>query len=149
MRKGGTVRFLKRMLAACAVLFAVGLTLGPAAYAAAPDDVAALSVSEAGSEFVIAPVYWSMLTGLAIPVVIALLTKETLPTKWKAVLGIVAAALSSVVIRATTVDGSGVLDQALFVDTLLVFGPQVLSYVGFWKPVLDVNAKVAPNFGVG
>lgn len=140
------LRRLVRFLTAAVCVGAGSLIVAPTVAFAEED--AALTVSDSGTSFVITPVYWTILTGLAIPFVVALFTKAATSTKTKAVLAIVLAAVATIIERASFADGTGVIDSAILLDALLVFGPQVLSYLGFWQPVVRVNERVAPNFGI-
>lgn len=118
----------------------------------AQDDVAPVAVEEAGSQFVISPIYWSIIAGLVLPFVIALLTKYNGNPTVKGIFGILAAAVSAIGIRAANDIGGGVLDQALLLDIFLVYGTQLLTYLGLWKNLDNkqgIGAKTMPEFGIG
>lgn len=140
------MRKLRMLLAALAVAFTALLVLPVTAFA---DEDAPLVVSDTGTHFIISPIYWTVVVGLLLPVVVAALTKNRASSRTRAVLAILGDAIAAIAIRATTVDGSGLIDQALIIDFAFLFVPTVASYVGFWQPVAQVNEKLAPNFGIG
>lgn len=112
------------------------------------DDGAPVVAEDVGSQFVITSPVWTILTGVALPIVVGFVTKLNASDRVKAVAGVVVAAVGAIVLRATTVDGAGVLDKALVVDVALVYLPQLASYVGVWSK-FDLNQRTAPNTGIG
>lgn len=95
----------------------------------------------------ITPVVWTILSGLAFPVVFNFLTKANRSPKVKAILAIVGSAFVAVVERSQLADGSAVISSGLLLDTLLVYGPQLMAYIGIYSK-FDLKSKTAPNFGV-
>lgn len=127
-------------------IVALGVTAVPAV--AFADEVAPVVTEDVGSNFVIASPVWSIIVGVLLPFVVGLITKASASDRFQAVVGIVVAAVGAIVVRATTVDGAGVLDKALFLDVFLVYGPQLLMYLGVYKK-FEINSKLAPNSGLG
>lgn len=137
--------FIRKVLAACALVF-LGVVVAPAI--AFADEVAPVTVDGAGSTYVLSPTVWKIVTGLALPFVIALITKASANPIFKGVVGIVVAAVDALVIRWTTLDGSMVFDQAALQDIFMVYGVQLLTYLGVYRQA-NLNAKMAPNTGLG
>ena len=84
-----------------------------------------------------------------IPVAVALVTKASLDSRWKAVISIVLSAVVVLIHRSTTNDGTAVISAAAAFDWALTTAIAVASYVGFWSPVVDVNQTLAPTVGLG
>lgn len=133
--------------AVAGIVIAVGaLFVVPAAVAHADT---AEPVATAGAELVITPVTWTIITGLVLPFVLALVLKASASSTFKGVVGIVTAAVAAIVARAATIpDGSAVISTGLLLDVGMVYGPQLLTYLGLWQHI-DLNQKVAPRFGIG
>lgn len=147
------MKTLRRVLAAAAVavvaLFTLFMVSPASVYADGSSWTAApLTTEDVGSQFVITSPVWTVLTGLLLPIVVGLITKASASNRFQAIVGIVVAAVGALVLRATTVDGAGVLDKALVLDIALVYIPQIASYLGIWKQ-FDLNQKTAPNSGLG
>lgn len=138
-----------------ATLVAIGLAvlalvlLAPAGsvFADGPNDAEAIAVAD-NAGFIITPVLVTIITGLLLPFLVAAVTKASSSSTFKAVVGIILAALSAMIARATQTDGSAVFSQGLAIDILLVYGPQLLTYLGLWSKV-DINGKIAPSKGLG
>src|SRR5688500_12073185 len=128
------------------VFLVAGFLATPAIVAA--QDAAPIGTEDVGSEYIIAAPTWTVITGLLLPIVIGFITKANASKSFQAIVGILVAAVGAIVVRATTVDGAAVFDQALILDATLVYVPQIASYLGFWKN-LDLNQKMAPNVGLG
>ena len=135
-----------RLLVVAAILaFVVG---APTAVFAAAEETAAVAAEDVGSKFLIASPVWSIITGVLLPFVVGLITKASASDRFQAIVGIVVAAVGAIVVRATTVDGAAVLDQALVLDVFLVYAPQLLMYLGVYRK-FEINAKLAPTKGLG
>ena len=91
----------------------------------------------------------SFILTLAIPVVTALVTKATAPDRVKAVVTIVLAAVVVLITRATDDTGQAVLSGAVFLSWLQTTAIAVASYLGFYKPVVNVNDRMLPSLGLG
>lgn len=131
-------------------LFLVTVCALTAGWLLAPTIVSAADtglVVEGSSEFIITKPIWTMLTGLVLPFVVALITKASASSTFKGVIGIILAALAALIERATLTDGGAVFTSALLFDVLMVYGPQLLTYLGVWKQV-DLNSKIAPTKGL-
>lgn len=135
---------LSRLIAALVAAFFAILAIPTMAFAAeAPIGVAGTS-----HQLSITPPAWTIVTGLLMPLVIALVMKASASPLFKGVVGIVAAALAAIVERATLADGHHVISAGLALDVLMVYGPQLLSYLGLWSHA-NINAKIAPTKGLG
>jgi hypothetical protein len=92
---------------------------------------------------------WVMLAGLFVPVITAAVTKYRADTsKYHALIAIALSAVLAV-IAALTDD----IPQDTLASIAQVFAtafiPALAAYLGFWQPVLNVNAKIAPDKGIG
>jgi len=94
------------------------------------------------------PFHWTIITGVIMPFVIGLITKASASPRFQAIVGIVLAAVAAVVERATIADGSAIISQGLLVDVLMVYAPQLLTYLGLWRN-FALNQRLAPRFGLG
>lgn len=85
-----------------------------------------------------------------VPVAVALVTKATLNARWKAVITMILTAVVQLVTsNQATPDGASVISAETVSSWLLALGIAVASYVGVWRPVIDVNARLAPTVGLG
>lgn len=105
-------------------------------------------VSHGDALLVLTPVVVTIITGLIMPFVIALVTRLSASSVTKGVIGIVLAFVAALVERAMLADGSAVFSSGLLLDTGLVYVPQLATYIGVWRHV-NINAKIAPNVGIG
>lgn len=137
----------QRLTLCLLALLSVFLAL-PAAAHAAGDDITPIVQEGAEHVLVLSPLIVKVITGLLLPFVIGLVTKLAASSATKAMIGIVVAAVAATVERAITVDGSAVFDRALLIDAATLYGVQLLSYLGLWGH-LNLNAKLAPRFGIG
>lgn len=94
------------------------------------------------------PFLLSALIGIVIPLVVALVTKLSLDSRIKAILSIILSAIGGTLVQVNNNGGTFDWKQAL-VATAVTAGTAIVSYVGAWKPVLDPNAVLAPNRGIG
>ena len=86
---------IRRTLAVFGLAFVAGFVFASPAHAQTP-----LSVG-GDAEFVIASPVWTIMTGLVLPLVIALVTKASADPKLKGIVGITLAALGAIVVRVT------------------------------------------------
>lgn len=138
---------LFRFIAALAVALFTLLAI-PAIAFADTGPVAPVAVQGTSHAVTLTPMAWTIITGLILPFVIALAMKASASSAFKAVVAIVAAAVAAIVERATLADGSAIISTGLLVDVLMVYAPQVLTYLGLWQHV-NLNAKIAPTKGLG
>lgn len=131
--------WLLLMVLSFAALTTTALAAGP---------VAPVAVQGTSHALVITPIAWTVITGLIMPFVMALVTKYWASSALKGAVGIVLAAVAAIIERATLADGSAVFTSGLLLDVLLVYVPQLGTYIGFWQHV-NINAKIAPNVGIG
>ena len=86
--------------------------------------------------------------GLLLPALTGLLTKWNASATVKQVVAIVLSAVSAIIIENTVEDGSAVLSSEVLLDAAILYGVQILSYLGLYKPH-EASARLAPRFGVG
>jgi len=86
---------------------------------------------------------------LIVPVVVAVVTKAAAPARLKAAVTIVLAAVVALLTANRVDTGQAVMSfatvQAWAVDTMVA----VFAYLGLWKPIVDVNARMFPGKGLG
>ncbi len=153
---------LRKSLLALAVAVGALLTFPSIAFGApeipsvpdGPKDPEALIVSGGGALEITQPV-WLLLTGLVLPILVGAITKYAGRDDIKAIVGIVVAAISALVLRMTQYDGSAIFDPDYLVDIALVYGAQLASFLGFWRNLgtnehgKGINAFLAPEKGLG
>lgn len=100
------------------------------------------------ADVVLAPTFVTFLITLALPFLVALVTKWNASDRLKAALLLVLTAVNTLVGQAIVDNGSAVISKQTFLNWMLATAVAVASYLGFWKPVVHVNSKAAPNFGV-
>lgn len=129
------------------VLSAILVFLGLSTATTFADAVA--PVAQASNHAVVlTPMAWTVITGLILPFVIALITKVSSSPAFKGFMGILVAAIAAIIERAVLADGSAVISTGLLLDVGLVYIPQLLTYLGLWQHV-DLNGKMAPTKGLG
>lgn len=90
---------------------------------------------------------WVLLVGLGIPVLVEALTKSASSSRMKGLLAIVTSAIVAFVNLLTT--NKGVISADFVTPFIMLYGAQILSYLGFWKPVVGLPGSIAPNVGLG
>ena len=94
------------------------------------------------------PIGWANVVAAFIPLLVALGTKYRLSTSRPQ--AFMAIGLSSLVavLQMLTDDVPNDTVQSVVAAFLSVFVTAVAAYVGVWKPVTDVNTRLAPNKGI-
>lgn len=134
-----------RLILIVSTLLVVGWLANPGAAFADAD-----AVVEGTTTFVVTKPVWTIVTGLVLPFLIALISKASASATFKGVLGIVLAAVAAIVERATLTDGSALFTSALLFDALMVYAPQLLTYLGVWQHVgLNDSKAMLPSKGLG
>lgn len=140
-----------RRVVAAALITMAGALAVPSIVFAEEGPVGPVAVQGDASVITITPVHWTILTGLVTPFVVGLLVKASRSAWFKGLVGIVVAAAAAIIERATLADGSGILESGTLVDTLMVYAPQLLTYLGVWQHIdggAGINSKLAPNAGI-
>lgn len=91
--------------------------------------------------------WWVLLAGLGVPVVVEALTKVHASPRIRAIASIVATAIVGVV--ASIVTHKGVISGELATSWALAYGANFFSYVGLWKPIVEIRGKLFPDVGLG
>jgi len=86
---------------------------------------------------------------LLIPVAVAVVTKASLPPRWKAVLTMVLTAIVSLITMNKLDNGAAVMSMQTAYQWAVSTVIAVVSYLGFWQPVTQVNDRAAPHIGFG
>lgn len=105
-------------------------------------------VAHGDHTLILTPVVVTIVTGLIMPFVVALVTKLSASPTTKGVIGVVLAFVAAVVERATLADGSALVSAGLLLDAGMVYIPQIVTYLGVWQH-FNINAKVLPEAGLG
>lgn len=111
------------------------------------DVVAPVAVVGDPSSVTLTPVQWTLITGLVLPFIIAIVVKAGHSARFKGVVAILIATVAALVERSQLADGSAIISSGALVDVLFVYGPQLLTYLGLWQH-FQINDKLAPNFGI-
>ena len=109
----------------------------------------AQEVADVGDGVVIPIQLLTLIVGTLLPVVVGFVTKSNASERTKAIVALVAAAVATVTMRALDDGTDLVVDSALIGEFLTLVITTVATYLGWWKPVLNVNARLAPRFGIG
>lgn len=102
-----------------------------------------------GAAFTVSAGLVAFVLATVIPVGTALLTKLGAHPFVKYVTTAVLAALTTIANAAVTNNGVAVISwntTLLAIGTLIV---AIVQYKALWQPAFNINAKVAPNFGLG
>lgn len=98
----------------------------------------------------IQPMTVRWLSAIAIPVLIAIVTRANASATKKGVAMLACASLSSLLQQAIRPDGSAVFTQMLLNDAAMTFVMAVGAYVGWWKGRdLNNSPLVKPGSGIG
>lgn len=129
------------------VLLAIGIiTLATdMAYASAAPVAASTS---GGSGFTLSAGLVMMISTFVIPIIVGLLTKYNASASLKQFVTAILAAVASLINAATQLDGTAVISKEMLTLAIGTFVLSQATYLGIYKP-LDLNAKTAPNLGVG
>lgn len=93
------------------------------------------------------PTIWLPVIGLLIPFLTAMVTKyRAHSSRVHAAVAIVASGL--VVVVQALIDDVPDSFTSLLISFLMVIGPAIGSYLGFWQPVVHVNERVLPTKGI-
>lgn len=135
---------LRLLVAAVLAVLAVGAipTVAHAGTVNAPLTVA-------GDSITITSPAWKIATGVVLPFLIALVLKASADPRFKAVVGVVVAAVAAIAQRAILLpDGGHLIETGMLLDVALVYAPQLLSYLGVWRE-FNINDRLLPHRGMG
>jgi hypothetical protein len=100
------------------------------------------------ADVVLAPTFVTFLVTLALPLLVALVTKAVASDRLRAVILLVLTAVNTLIGEAIVDDGSAIISKDTFLKWVMATLIAVATYLGFWKPIVNVNAKAAPNVGL-
>jgi len=109
---------------------------------------AGLDGFDEAADVVLAPTFVTFLITLALPVLVALATKAVASDRLRAVILLVLTAVNTLIGEAIVDDGSAVFSKDTFLKWVMATAIAVVTYLGFWKPIVDVNSKAAPEVGL-
>lgn len=93
------------------------------------------------------PSMWLPVVGILIPFLTAVVTRYRADSSTvHAMIAIVASGV--VVVVQALVDDVPDTATSLGIAFLMVIGPAIGSYLGFWQPVVHVNERVLPDKGI-
>jgi hypothetical protein len=142
------IRKIRRLVTGPLIALSVVVCAPMTVLAAPPGPIAPVTVVGDHHVVTLTPMAWTIITGLIMPFLIAVIMKASASSTFKGVMALVLAAIAAIVERATLSDGSGLIETGMLVDVLMVYAPQVLTYLGLWRHV-NINAKIAPRVGLG
>ena len=93
------------------------------------------------------PLLMTFVAGALIPVITALTTKINATDTFRVLISLFLSTLSGALIQVNNSGGTFYLKQTL-VAASVTFATAVVSYQGWWKPVVSVNQKALPNVGL-
>lgn len=100
------------------------------------------------TEVTLAPLVVSMIVGLAIPLVVGLVTKSGASAQLKQVVTILLAGIAALITSSTVADGSAVFSLETLLLTGMTWLVSIASYLGVYRP-LNANDHLAPDRGLG
>jgi hypothetical protein len=98
--------------------------------------------------FTLSPIVLATVTGVLLPVLVALVTKVHAPPKVKVVANLVLSAVAALLLNAVNADGYAVVSSAMLATWLQQTAISIAAYLGIYKP-LGAPARLAPNVGLG
>lgn len=90
----------------------------------------------------------TLLLTLIAPVAVALITKAHASSRLKAAVLLVLTALVTWLSKERGDDGSAVITAHMAFEWAITTAVALASYLGFWKPVAQVNDRALPNLGI-
>ncbi len=112
-----------------------------------PGMTSLLAAAESAAALRIPALGLTVLLGLFIPVVVGLLTKYRASATVKGVVNIVLTGVAGLV-TASTAGDTAVISWDALLYAGIAWAISVASYLGIYQSV-DINAKTAPNAGIG
>lgn len=94
------------------------------------------------------PVLLSLIGGAVIPLLVAFATKYNASSGTKAAVAALASVLAGVLTEIVS-DGGVFSFQGAATSAAIALVASFSTYTGFWKPVVDVNHRAAPDHGLG
>lgn len=93
----------------------------------------------------------SIVLGLALPILVGVVTKAQASSRIKSITLAALAAISGGISQAVTADGSAILSQETLTTIVLTFVTAIASYYGLYKPTGIAPAVQAhtAQFGIG
>jgi len=101
------------------------------------------------TQVVISNAWVTVIVGVLLPLVTAVLVKAGASTKVRAAAAILISGVAAVLTQLVVDGADAVLTWETARQFLLLYGVQFMTYLGFWKPVVEVQAKVLPEVGIG
>ena len=147
-------RLAARVAVVAAVLLAVGLALyGAAAGAQVAPDGNASPDAPVSAVFTVNNTLVTLLTGLVVPLVVGLVTREDNPAWVKLGLAVAVTGVANLFVQAVQDDGTAVLSQEWLVQAAIIFATAIGTYARVWRPLArDAGATVSsigsPSFGI-
>lgn len=96
----------------------------------------------------LSPLTVSVLSGVVIPIVVGVVTKLRASAFVKGAISLFLAAVAGLLAQNIIPEGGAVISQDALFFAAVAFATQLAMYLGIYKP-LDLNAKTAPNAGIG
>jgi hypothetical protein len=139
------ITFLRRLGSATVLIVAVVLgAIVVLAADAIPAGAAALQEPSGdgpvGSTLTLNATVVNILIGVVLPILLGIALKPSNPQWVKTIGGIVVAGVAAVITNAIRDDGTAVLSAAMFLQFVTVYVPQIVSYLGLWKPLGEDTA---------
>ncbi len=97
----------------------------------------------------LSPVVTSLLVGAILPVAIGALTHWNAAAKVKAVVSIGLSLVAALVLASRNELGGATFTEEAILEFVLVLVANVATFLGFWQPLVDIDHKTFPEFGIG
>jgi hypothetical protein len=134
-------RFLLALATMAGVLLVPSVVFAGAEPPAADTPPVALNSETDTDLFTLSPVLVIFVLGTVIPFLNGLITKVSTSSAVKAIVSLLLSAVAGLVTVAITPGGGAVFSEQALVAAGLAFATQLVTYLGFWKP-LGVTSSV-------
>jgi hypothetical protein len=91
----------------------------------------------------------TLITGLVVPLVVALLARASNPAWVKIGLNAAVSAVATSFLSAVQDDGTAVLSQEWFVQAGVIFAASIMAYLGVWNPLASRQGGINTAMGPG
>lgn len=142
------MRRLRHGLAAAGLVAFLSFLWAAPALAQAPDGNASPD-SSVGTVFTINNSLVTLLTGLVLPVIIGFLNNPGNPAWVKLGLAGAVSVAANAFVQTIQADGTAVLSQEWILQTIVVFGTAIFSYLGVWDPLFRARGGINAATGRG
>jgi hypothetical protein len=141
------ITLLRRLVVGLAI--AAGVIVAGAQYAGAVVLQEAPPSAPVGQTLTVSAAGVNILIGVLLPLLLGVLVKPGNPEWVKVIGGIVVAGAATLITEAIRDDGTAVLSWDMFLTFVTVYVPQILAYLGVYKPLGNDTPQGSFNGALG